>query len=162
VISLTLTPMMCSRLLRATPQHAGNAVTRAFHAMVEGSVRLYHIGLEWVLRHQTATLVATFATLLATIWLYIIIPKGFLPPQDTGLIVAVTEAGQDVSFQEMQNLQAKVADAIRGDPDVAGVVSIVGVTTINATPNAGRLTIALKPRDERDDFVTAVVDRLQK
>jgi multidrug efflux pump len=162
VISLTLTPMMCSRLLRAAPQHAGNAVTRAFNAAVEGSVRLYHAGLEWVLRHQTATLLATLATLLATVWLYIIIPKGFLPPQDTGLIVAVTEAGQDVSFQEMQNLQSKVADAIRDDPDVAGVVSIVGVTTINATPNAGRLTIALRPRDERNDFATDIVERLQK
>ena len=109
--------------------------------------RTLPVSLQWVLRHQFATLVVTFATLAATIWLYIVIPKGFLPPQDTGLITAVTEAGQEISFSEMQKLQAKVVDAIRQDPDVTSVVSIAGVTTLNATPNAGRLTIALKPRD---------------
>ena len=103
----------------------------------------------------------TLVTLVATIWLYIVIPKGFLPPQDTGLITAVTEAGQDISFSEMQKLQAKVVDAIRQDNDVTGVVSIVGVTTLNATPNAGRLMIALRPRDGREAFVTAVVERLK-
>ncbi len=157
IVSLTLTPMMCSRLLRHTEPHAGNRLTRAFTGLIDGTVARYHSSLEWVLRHQFATLVVTFATLVATIWLYIIIPKGFLPPQDTGLITAVTEAGQEISFSEMQKLQAKVVDAIRQDPDVTGVVSIVGVTTLNATPNAGRLTIVLKPRDERKPFVTEVM-----
>ncbi len=161
IVSLTLTPMMCSRLLRPAPHRAGNALTRAFTAAVDRSVELYRSSLEWVLRHQTATLMVTLATLVATIWLYIVIPKGFLPPQDTGLITAVTEAGQDISFSEMQKLQAKVVDAIRQDTDVTGVVSIVGVTTLNATPNAGRLTIALRPRDGREAFVTAVVERLK-
>ena len=161
IVSLTLTPMMCSRLLRRTEPHAGNRLTRGFTSVIDGTVALYHSSLEWVLRHQFATLVVTFATLVATIWLYIIIPKGFLPPQDTGLITAVTEAGQEISFSEMQKLQAKVVDAIRQDPDVTGVVSIAGVTTLNATPNAGRLTIALKPRDERKPFVTAVIRRLK-
>jgi multidrug efflux pump len=161
IVSLTLTPMMCSRLLRHTEPHAGNRLTRAFTGLMDGTVELYHSSLEWVLRHQFATLVVTFATLAATIWLYIIIPKGFLPPQDTGLITAVTEAGQEISFSEMQKLQAKVVDAIRQDPDVTEVVSIAGVTTLNATPNAGRLTIALKPRDERKPFVTEVIRRLK-
>ncbi|MBV9236087.1 MAG: efflux RND transporter permease subunit, partial [Xanthobacteraceae bacterium] len=161
IVSLTLTPMMCSRLLRHTEPHAGNRLTRAFTGLIDGTVALYHSSLEWVLRHQFATLVVTFATLVATIWLYIIIPKGFLPPQDTGLITAVTEAGQEISFSEMQQLQAKVVDAIRQDPDVTGVVSIAGVTTLNATPNAGRLTIALKPRDARKPFVSEVIRRLK-
>ncbi len=161
IVSLTLTPMMCSRLLRPAPHRAGNALTRGFTAAVDRSVELYRSSLEWVLRHQTATLMVTLVTLVATIWLYIVIPKGFLPPQDTGLITAVTEAGQDISFSEMQKLQAKVVDAIRQDNDVTGVVSIVGVTTLNATPNAGRLMIALRPRDGREAFVTAVVERLK-
>jgi multidrug efflux pump len=161
IVSLTLTPMMCSRLLRHTEPHAGNRPTRAFTGLIDGTVARYHSSLEWVLRHQFATLVVTFATLVATIWLYIIIPKGFLPPQDTGLITAVTEAGQEISFAEMQKLQAKVVDAIRQDPDVTGVVSIAGVTTLNATPNAGRLTIALRPRDQRKPFVTEVIRRLK-
>jgi multidrug efflux pump len=161
IVSLTLTPMMCSRLLRHTEPHAGNRLTRAFTGLMDGTVALYHSSLEWVLRHQFATLVVTFATLVATIWLYIIIPKGFLPPQDTGLITAVTEAGQEISFSEMQKLQGRVVDAIRQDPDVTSVVSIAGVTTLNATPNAGRLAIALKPRDERKPFVTEVVRRLK-
>ena len=159
IVSLTLTPMMCSRLLRHTSAHTGG-LTRAFNGAIECTVDLYRSSLEWVLRHQTATLLVTFATLAATIVLYVVIPKGFLPPQDTGLITAVTEAGQEVSFEEMQKLQSQVADAIRKDPDVTGVVSIAGVTTINATPNAGRLTITLKPRDDRREFVTEVVDRL--
>src|ERR1700757_4355291 len=96
IVSLTLTPMMCSRLLRHTEPHAGNRLTRAFTGLIDGTVALYHSSLEWVLRHQFATLVVTFATLVATIWLYIIIPKGFLPSQDTGLITAVTEAGQEI------------------------------------------------------------------
>lgn len=162
IVSLTLTPMMCSRLLRASPPRAGNVVTRAFTGVVDGSVELYRSSLEWVLRHQTATLVVTITTLAATIWLYVVIPKGFLPAQDTGLITAVTEAGQDISFGEMQKLQATVVEAIRKDEDVTGVASIVGVTPVNATPNAGRLMIALKPRDGREAFVTAVVERLKQ
>jgi multidrug efflux pump len=162
IVSLTLTPMMCSRLLRASPPRASNFVSHAFTGAVDRSVALYRSSLEWVLRHQTATLVVTIATLAATIWLYIIIPKGFLPAQDTGMIMAVTEAGQDISFSEMQKLQDRVAEAIRRDPDVTGVASIVGVTPVNATPNAGRLMISLKPRGTREAFVTAIVERLKE
>src|SRR5262249_4227225 len=89
VVSLTLTPMMCSRLLRHHVETAGNAVTRVFHRLIEGSVGGYRVSLEWVLRHQMLTLAVTLATLGATIWLYVIVPKGFLPLQDTGLIYGV-------------------------------------------------------------------------
>ncbi|HVG50762.1 MAG TPA: efflux RND transporter permease subunit, partial [Xanthobacteraceae bacterium] len=117
--------------------------------------------LEWVLHRQAATLWLTLLTFVATVLLYIVIPKGFIPHQDTGVIVAITEAGSEVSFSEMTTLQQKVTDAIRRDPDVTGVVSIAGVTTLNPTPNAGRMTITLKPRNERRAFVTEIVERLQ-
>ncbi len=163
VVSLTLTPMMCSRLLR----HEGGvrfvgALTRRLNGAVERAVDAYHASLQWVLRHERATLAVTALTLAATIWLYIVIPKGFLPIQDSGLITAVTEAGPEVSFAEMQRLQQNVVKEIRTDPDVTGVVSVVGVTPMNATPNAGRLAITLKLRDERASFVLDVVERLRR
>jgi multidrug efflux pump len=161
IVSLTLTPMMCSRILRLQSANAGNAVTRFFNRAVDRTIEHYHWTLEWVLRHQTLTLLTTLVTLVATVWLYIIIPKGFLPSQDTGLIVAVTEAGVEVSFEEMQRQQARVEAIIRKDPDVAGVVSIIGVSKVNSTPNAGRLAITLKPRDQRRVLVDQVVERLK-
>jgi multidrug efflux pump len=162
IVSLTLTPMMCSRLLKARHDGDGNRLTRALNRLVDRTVKGYLASLQWVLRHQMLTLVVTAATLVATIWLYIIIPKGFLPRQDTGLINAVTEAGPEVSFTEMQRLQADIVDAIKQDPDVTGAVSVIGVSPINATPNAGHLAITLKSRDERSAFVTEVVDRLKR
>src|SRR5205085_6174327 len=126
-----------------------NAFNRAVDRTVEG----YHHTLEWVLRHQTMTMLTTLATLAATIWLYVIIPKGFLPTQDTGLINAVSEAGPEVSYGEMQRLQNLVIAAIKQDPDVTGAVSVLGVSPINPTPNAGHLAITLKSRDERKAVV---------
>ena len=111
IVSLTLTPMMCSKLLRHTSEEDGNAVTRWFNRGVDWTIGHYHRSLEWVLRHQTLTLLTTLVTMIATVWLYIIIPKGFLPSQDTGLITAVMEAGTEVSFAEMQRLQAEVEKA---------------------------------------------------
>ena len=116
IVSLTLTPMMCAKLLRHEHGSGGNRVTRWFNGLVDGSVAFYGRSLEWVLRHQTFTLVVTVVTLLATIWLYVVMPKGFLPLQDTGLITAVTEAGTEVSFAEMQRLQKLVSDRIRAGP----------------------------------------------
>jgi len=162
VVSLTLTPMMCSRLLRRQTETTGNAVTRSFNRAVEWTVEVYRRSLEWVLRHETLTLMVTLATLLATVWLYLIIPKGFLPLQDTGLVFAVMEGGEEVSFAEMQRLRAEVEGAIRKDADVTGVVSVVGVTPVNATPNAARLAITLRSRDVRNTSVTAVIARLQR
>jgi multidrug efflux pump len=162
VVSLTLTPMMCGRLLRHGGGGDGNAVTRGFHRLIERTVDGYRVSLEWVLRHQPETLLVTLITLAATIVLYVVIPKGFLPLQDTGLITAVTEAGTDVSFQEMRRRQQAVEAAIRRDPDVTGVVSVIGVSPINATPNAGRLAIMLKPRDNRQSHVDVIIARLKK
>jgi multidrug efflux pump len=162
IVSLTLTPMMCAKLLRHTSGESGNRVTRWFNDVVEGSIRGYGSSLEWVLRHQVLTLVVTAITFAATVWLYIAMPKGFLPLQDTGLITAVTEAGTEVSFAEMQRLQKLAADKIRQDGDVTGVVSVVGVSPVNATPNAGRLTITLLPRGDRKAAVTEIIERLKR
>ncbi|HEY4981166.1 MAG TPA: efflux RND transporter permease subunit [Pseudolabrys sp.] len=164
IVSLTLTPMMCARLLRQGGDSADggdNALTRRFHDLLERTVEFYHRSLLWVLRHQRETLLVTLATLAATIFLYIVIPKGFLPLQDTGLITAVTEAGTDVSFGEMQRRQQAVEAVIRSDADVTGVVSVIGVSPLNATPNAGRLAITLKPRSERSTRVEAIIARMK-
>jgi multidrug efflux pump len=162
VVSLTLTPMLCSRILRHTEGGRSNAVGRAFNRMVDATVEAYRRSLDWVLARQTLTLITTVLTLVATIALYVVIPKGFLPVQDTGLITAVLEAGQDVSFAEMRRLQGQAADAMRSDPNVAGVVSVIGVSPANPTPNAGRLAITLKPRNERKALVGEVIERLQE
>jgi multidrug efflux pump len=163
VVSLTLTPMMCSRLLRhQSTQTASRGLTHVFHDVIEWSVQVYRRTLEWVLRHEKLTLLVTAATVVATVWLYVIIPKGFLPVQDTGLIFAVMEGGQEISFSEMKRLQVAVEGAIRKDPDVTGVVSVIGVTPINATPNAARLAITLRSRDQRKTPVTEVIARLQQ
>ena len=106
-----------------------------------------------MLRHQRETLIVTLVTLAATIGLYVVMPKGFLPLQDTGLITAVTEAGTDVSFDGCSAASARSRTSIRADPDVTGVVSVIGVSPLNATPNAGRIAISLKPRDQRHDLV---------
>src|SRR6187431_2082817 len=162
IVSLTLTPMMCARLLRHVGEREPSTVTRRFNVLIDRSVEFYHSSLLWVLRRQPETLAVTLATLAATILLYVAVPKGFLPLQDTGLITAVTEAGTDVSFTEMQRRQRLVEDAIRADPDVTGVVSVIGVSPINATPNAGRLAISLKPRDERRAHIDEIVTRLKR
>ncbi len=161
IVSLTLTPMMCGRLLRREKEGAGNALTKAFEDYTDRTVELYRRSLVWVLERQRATLIVTLVTLMATIVLCIVIPKGFLPLQDTGQITAVTEAGVDVSFTEMQRKQAQIEQIVRADPDVAGVVSLVGVSPLNATPNAGRLAISLKPREDRVARVAAIVERLK-
>jgi multidrug efflux pump len=166
IVSLTLTPMMCARLLRHVDGTASivsrSALTARFNQLIERTVEAYQRSLEWVLRHQPETLLVTLATLAATILLYVAVPKGFLPLQDTGLITAVTEAGTDVSFAEMQRRQRLIEDAIHADPDVTGVVSVIGVSPINATPNTGRLTITLKPQDSRKARVDEIVQRLKQ
>ena len=162
VVSLTLTPMMCSRLLR----HAGEemavpglaTVSRGIDRMVAS----YHRSLLWVLERQHATLWLTFGTIVATLVMYAVAPKGFLPLQDTASITAVTEAGPEVSFAEMQSRQTEAADAIKADPDVIGVVSVIGAGSVNPTTNVGRLVMTLRPRGERADDVGAVVARLKQ
>jgi multidrug efflux pump len=162
VVSLTLTPMMCSRMLRPEAGGRRNGLARFFNDLVDRVVAGYRRSLEWVLRHERATLLTTVATLVVTIVLYVIVPKGFLPLQDTGLVTAVMEAGPEVSFAEMERLQNTIGDAIRQDPDVDGVVTVVGVSAINPTPNAGHLKVTLKPRGVRASSVAEVIARLQK
>ena len=160
IVSLTLTPMMCAQLLRRQPERKRGFIAHGFNGLIDTMVEGYRLTLEWVLRHQPATLVVTALTLAITIWLYVISPKGFLPAQDTGLITATLEAEPQVSFTQLSRLQRTVADAVRGDPDVASVASIVGVGTLNTTPNLAHLKITLKPRKERDLLTTDIVDRL--
>jgi multidrug efflux pump len=162
LVSLTLTPMMCSRMLRHQGGGRGNSLTRFFNGAVDLTVDGYRRTLEWVLRHETATLAVTALTVGITVWLYLVAPKGFLPQQDTGLITATMEAGPDVSFAEMQRLQDTVATAIRKNSNVENVVSIIGVSALNSTPNAGHLKIALKPRDERSATVNEIIYALQR
>jgi multidrug efflux pump len=161
IVSLTLTPMMCSRLLK----HAGEEIAvpglAAVTRFIDGMVDFYHRTLLWVLERQRATMLVTLGTLAATLVLYVVVPKGFLPLQDTASITAVTQAGPDVSFAEMQSRQTQAADAIRADPDVTGVISVIGAGSVNPTTNVGRLVMTLKPRGERRDDVSVVVARLK-
>jgi multidrug efflux pump len=165
IVSLTLTPMMCSRLLRHSGESTGGgafaALQERFNDLTERVVEFYHRTLLWVLRRQRETLIVTLVTLVATVGLYIVIPKGFLPLQDTGLITAVTEAGTDVSFAEMQRRQRTIEDLVRTDPDVTGVVSVIGVSPLNATPNAGRLAVTLKIRSQRSSHADEIIARLK-
>ena len=149
VVSLTLTPMMAAQFLRNghdKPTLVGRIAERGFDAMLA----FYRATLDWSLRHQRMVLTIATATLFGTVAMYIIVPKGFLPLQDTGVIVAVTEAEQSVSIPRMTALQDIAMERLRHDPDVVNVVGFVGAGSINATPNTGRITIVLKPRRQRD------------
>ena len=162
VVSLTLTPMMCARLLPAEHQRERSGLARTLDGFVDLTVDLYRRSLEWVLRHEFLVLGITVSIFFVTLWLYVIVPKGFLPQQDTGLINAVAEAAPEVSFQQMQHLQASVSEVIRKDADVTGVVSVIGTSAFNPTPNMGHLAITLKPRDQRQLAVGAIVERLKR
>ncbi len=159
VVSLTLTPMMCGRLLRADSKPSW--LTAWFEHGFLASQRVYGRTLRVALRFQGLTLLLAVGTLAGTVLLYMVIPKGFLPQQDTGVIIAVTEAAQSASIPRMSVLQQQMAAIARRDPAVAGVASFVGAGAINATPNTGRLTIALKPRTQRDP-APAVIARLEQ
>ena len=161
VVSLTLTPMMCSRLLKHTRDEWQVPGLGVVSRGIDRMVAFYHRTLLWVLQHQSATLVVTFLTIVATLGLYVIAPKGFLPLQDTASITAVTEAGPDVSFAEMQSRQGAAAAAIQADPDVTGIISVIGGGSVNPTTNVGRLVMTLKPRGERKDDMNAVIGRLK-
>jgi multidrug efflux pump len=162
VVSLTLTPMMCARLLKKEEEKAHGLIGRAFNGLMNGVIESYRITLEWVLRHQPLTLLVTVATLAITIWLYVIAPKGFLPSQDTGMITATLEAEPQVSFAKLTRLQDRVAAAVRKDPAVDTVVTVAGVSTLNPTPNIANLKITLKPRKERDISADDLVGRLER
>ena len=160
LISLTLTPMMCGYLLRPAEDEKPGAINRAFEAGFEALRRGYAVTLAWALRREALMLLLAALTLGGTVWLYVAMPKGFLPLQDTGIIAITTEAPQDVSFRRMSALQLEAAEIVARDPEVAAVTSVVGAGTINPAQNTGRLTVVLRPRAERQDNTQAVLDRL--
>ncbi|TRX73519.1 MdtB/MuxB family multidrug efflux RND transporter permease subunit [Pseudomonas mangiferae] len=155
VVSLTLTPMMCARLLR--PETAREHQPLWLERLVEG----YGRWLEWVLRHQPFTLLVALATLGLTVLLYLVVPKGFFPVQDTGTIQGISEAPQSVSFAAMSERQQSLASVILADPAVASLTSYIGVDGDNVTLNSGRLLINLKPHGERDASAAEVIERLR-
>jgi multidrug efflux pump len=161
VVSLTLTPMMCSRMLRHRPESAQGWFYRTSERAFTAVIAFYGKTLRWVLRHQTATLVVAIGTLVMTIWLYIIVPKGFFPVQDTGAILGISEAPQTVSFAAMAERQQALAEVILRDPAVESLSSFIGVDGTNTTVNSGRIQINLKPLEERNIDATDVIRRLQ-
>jgi multidrug efflux pump len=161
LVSLTLTPMMCARLLKPEREEKHGRFFQITERGWEAMLHAYDRGLKWVLRHQFITLMVAIATFVATIWLYVIVPKGLLPQQDTGLIVGVTDSAQSISFKAMMDRQRAVADIVRRDPDVVSVASFVGAGTVNSTVNTGRLYIALKQRGQRKLSASQIIDRLR-
>ena len=159
-VSLTLTPMMCARLLKHVPEAEQGRFYRASGAFFERIIARYGVMLEWVLQRQALTLLVALATLAFTVLLYVVVPKGFFPVQDTGIIQGITEAGQSVSFPAMAERQQAVAEVVLKDPAVAGLSSFIGVDGTNATLNTGRMMISLKPLAERDASASQVIRRL--
>ncbi|MEP9379182.1 multidrug efflux RND transporter permease subunit [Aquabacter sp. CN5-332] len=161
VVSLTLTPMMCSRFLKNQHGLKHGRLYNAMEAFFDGMLAAYDRGLKWVLRHQKVTLAVFFATVMATGYLYVVIPKGFFPQQDTGMIQGVTEAAQDISFAAMSDKQAELMKIVAADPDVDQWASSVGATGGSQTVNTGRVWIALKPRSERKATAEQIINRLR-
>ena len=161
VVSLTLTPMMCARMLSHESLRKQNRFSRASERFFERVIAKYGEWLKVVLNHPMLTLGVALSTLVLTVLLYIFIPKGFFPIQDNGLIQGTVQAPQSVSFSEMAQRQQKLAAEILKDPDVASLSSFIGVDGTNATLNSGRLQINLKPLDERTDRVQQIIPRLQ-
>ncbi|WP_407170276.1 efflux RND transporter permease subunit [Bradyrhizobium sp. ORS 111] len=161
-VSLTLTPMLCARVLRAhDSSKRPNVVLRAFEAMFEAWLRAYEWALDWVLAKKALMLAVTLATLGGTIYLYMIVPKGFFPQEDTGFLIGVTEAATDTSFEAMKVRQQALVEVLRTDPAVDYINSTVGSGGPNPTTNYGRLFIALKDQKTRDN-ATVVIGRLRQ
>jgi len=161
VVSLTLTPMMCSRLLRSTHGKKQSRFYVASERAFESIIAYYGRTLKWVLKRQTATLLVAAATLVLTVLLYIIVPKGFFPVQDTGIIQGISEAGQSISFAAMAEKQQELAHLILQDTAVESLSSFIGVDGTNTTLNSGRIQINLKPLDVRGINASDVIRRLQ-
>ncbi|MBA4788233.1 MAG: efflux RND transporter permease subunit [Rhizobiales bacterium] len=162
-VSLTLTPMLCARLLKPVdhskrPNVFFRASERVFDAWLAG----YRISLDFVLRHRPFMLAVTFATMGLAVYLYVIVPKGFFPTEDTGFITGTVEAATDISFDGMVERQKAVADAVRGDPNVAYLVSTAGATGVSRTTNSGRMFIALKPQSEGRPSAFNIIQDLRK
>jgi multidrug efflux pump len=159
-VSLTLTPMMCAKLLKHKPEAEQGWFYRKSEGVFNWVIEKYANTLQWVLRRQTATLLLTAATLAVTVFLFIIVPKGFFPVQDTGVILGVSEAPPSISFAEMSRMQQRLAEVIQKDPAVESLSSFIGVDGINTVMNSGRIQINLKPLAQRAG-VGEVIRRLQ-
>src|SRR2546421_205445 len=160
VVSLTLTPMMCAKLLRRRPESEQRGFYRAAGRFIDAMIARYGAMLNWVLDRQTATLWVFIGTLALSVLLYVVVPKGFFPLQDTGVIQGISEAPQSVSFAAMAERQQSLARAILQDPAVESVSSFIGVDGVNATLNNGRVFVSLKPKSERAGLAE-VMQRLQ-
>ncbi|MCE7764124.1 MdtB/MuxB family multidrug efflux RND transporter permease subunit [Pseudomonas putida] len=162
VVSLTLTPMMCARLLKREPKEEEQSrFYRASGAWIDWLIKHYGNALQWVLKHQPLTLLVAVASLVLTVFLYMVVPKGFFPVQDTGVIQGISEAPQSTSFAAMSERQQALSKVILQDPAVQSLSSYIGVDGDNATLNSGRLLINLKPHGERDVTASDVISRLQ-
>jgi multidrug efflux pump len=161
VVSLTLTPMMASRILRHNPEEQQSRFYRASERVFNGMIDFYGRTLKFVLRYQTTTLLIAVATLALTIFLYVIIPKGFFPIQDTGVIQGISQATPTIGFKSMGEKQQQLADIILQDPAVESLSSFIGADGTNITPNSGRMSINLKPLEERKISASDVIRRLQ-
>jgi multidrug efflux pump len=159
-ISLTLTPMMSARLLKYTPPEKQGWFYKKSEKVFEDIIAFYGRTLKWVLRFQVVTLLVALATLALTVVLYIEIPKGFFPTQDTGIIQGITQASPSTSFESMETQQQAIAKVLLDDPAVAGVSSFIGADGTNTTLNSGRVQINLKPLGDRKISATEVIDRL--
>jgi len=159
-VSLTFTPMLCGRLLRQVPENEQGRLFRASGKAFQSLSAAYTRALTWVLRHQSMTLLVAIGTLALTVLLYIVVPKGFFPVQDTGLIQATTVAPPNVSFAVMRERQHRLVEALLKDPAVASISSVIGIDGVNTTMNTGRMLIGLKPLSERRLRVEAVIRRL--
>ncbi len=161
VVSLSLTPMMCSRILKHKPESEQSRFYHASEKVFNSVIAFYGRTLQFVLRYRFTTLMVTIATLVATLLLYVVVPKGFFPVQDTGVILGISEAPQSVSFDSMAQRQQKLVDVILQDPAVDNISSFIGVDGTNTTLNSGRIQINLKPLDQRGISATEVIQRLQ-
>ena len=162
VVSLTLTPMMASRILKHNPEAQQGRFYRASERVFERMIAFYGRTLQFVLRYQTITLLVAVATLMLTVFLYIIIPKGFFPTQDTGVIQGISQAPQTIGSKSMAEKQQELAKVILQDPAVESLSSFIGADGTNTTTNSGRMSINLKPLDQRDMSASDVIRRLQQ
>ncbi|HEY1800122.1 MAG TPA: MdtB/MuxB family multidrug efflux RND transporter permease subunit [Terriglobales bacterium] len=160
VVSLTLTPMMCAKLLRYKDPAKQGRFYKASENFYERVIEYYGHTLKWVLKHQTATLMVTAGTLVLTLLLYVYVPKGFFPVQDTGVLMGITEGPENISFTALSERQQQLAAAILKNPNVASLSSFIGVDGTNTTPNSGRIQINLKPRDQRKETATEIINDL--
>ena len=160
-VSLTLTPMMCSKLLRHKKDSEQGWFYHVTERALEKSIEYYAVVLRWVLRHQTGTLVVTVGTLILTLLLYMYVPKGFFPVEDTGVLLGISEAPAPISFSAMADRQQALTKVILRDPDVQSLSSFIGVDGTNMMPNNGRIQINLKPRNERTANASQIIDRLE-